>query len=181
MSLIGLCPISLHTQPGRFLWSASEKRTAAGELNAEGLTKVLKSLKDFDTGGLTPPLTIKENRFPSGPYSKVQSCERHIRAGVRLDRILLRAFRSQRKLDRESNESLTCLSCLTNSGKGFPYKKSTVQRGLRASAPSHSCSTARGLFCFYGFLGKPPAKNTFEQIYIANGIFNQPAAKRLSE
>jgi branched-chain amino acid transport system substrate-binding protein len=40
------------------------KADSAGELNAEGLTKVLKSLKDFDTGGLTPPLTIRENRFP---------------------------------------------------------------------------------------------------------------------
>ena len=40
------------------------KADSAGELNAEGLIKVLKSLKDFDTGGLTPPLTIRENRFP---------------------------------------------------------------------------------------------------------------------
>ncbi len=40
------------------------KADSAGELNAEGLTKVLRSLKDFNTGGLTPPLTIKENRFP---------------------------------------------------------------------------------------------------------------------
>jgi branched-chain amino acid transport system substrate-binding protein len=41
-----------------------KKADAAGELNGEGLTKALKSLKDFDTGGITPPLTIKENRFP---------------------------------------------------------------------------------------------------------------------
>jgi branched-chain amino acid transport system substrate-binding protein len=37
---------------------------AAGQLNTEGVTNVLQSVKDLDTGGLTPPLTIKENRFP---------------------------------------------------------------------------------------------------------------------
>ena len=37
---------------------------SAGELNPEGLIKVLQALKDLDTGGLTPPLTIKDNRFP---------------------------------------------------------------------------------------------------------------------
>jgi branched-chain amino acid transport system substrate-binding protein len=36
----------------------------ARELNYDGLVKALHSLKDFDTGGLTPPLTIKNNRFP---------------------------------------------------------------------------------------------------------------------
>ena len=36
----------------------------AGQLNAEGLVEALNSLKAFDTGGLTPPLTIKNNRFP---------------------------------------------------------------------------------------------------------------------
>jgi branched-chain amino acid transport system substrate-binding protein len=36
----------------------------AGELNYDGITKALQSLKNFDTGGLTPPLTIKNNRFP---------------------------------------------------------------------------------------------------------------------
>jgi branched-chain amino acid transport system substrate-binding protein len=40
------------------------KADSAGELNPEGLIKVLQSLTDLDTGGLTPPLTIKENRFP---------------------------------------------------------------------------------------------------------------------
>ena len=40
------------------------KADSAGELNPEGLIKVLQSVKDLDTGGLTPPLTIKENRFP---------------------------------------------------------------------------------------------------------------------
>jgi branched-chain amino acid transport system substrate-binding protein len=37
---------------------------SAGELNEAGVTKALQSLKDFDTGGLTPPLTIRSNRFP---------------------------------------------------------------------------------------------------------------------
>jgi len=40
------------------------KADSAGELNPEGLIKALQSLKDLDMGGLTPPLTIKENRFP---------------------------------------------------------------------------------------------------------------------
>jgi branched-chain amino acid transport system substrate-binding protein len=49
---------------GKIFVECLRKAEAAGELNAEGLTKALKSLKDFDTGGLTPPLTIRENRFP---------------------------------------------------------------------------------------------------------------------
>jgi branched-chain amino acid transport system substrate-binding protein len=40
------------------------KADTAGQLNGEGLVKALQSLRDFDTGGLTPPLTIKDNRFP---------------------------------------------------------------------------------------------------------------------
>ena len=36
----------------------------AGQLNSDGLVKALKSLKGFETGGLTAPLTIKNNRFP---------------------------------------------------------------------------------------------------------------------
>lgn len=40
------------------------KADAAGQLNPEGVTKALQSLKDLETGGLTPPLTIKDNRFP---------------------------------------------------------------------------------------------------------------------
>jgi branched-chain amino acid transport system substrate-binding protein len=40
------------------------KADSAGELNEAGVTKALQSLKDFDTGGLTPPLTIRSNRFP---------------------------------------------------------------------------------------------------------------------
>jgi branched-chain amino acid transport system substrate-binding protein len=49
---------------GKIFVECLRKAEAAGELNGEGLTKALQSLKDFDTGGLTPPLTIKENRFP---------------------------------------------------------------------------------------------------------------------
>ncbi len=49
---------------GKIFVECLRKADAKGELNGEGLTKVLQSLKDFDTGGLTPPLTIKENRFP---------------------------------------------------------------------------------------------------------------------
>ncbi len=40
------------------------KADSAGELNPDGLIKVLQSMKDLDTGGLTPPLTIRDNRFP---------------------------------------------------------------------------------------------------------------------
>jgi branched-chain amino acid transport system substrate-binding protein len=36
----------------------------AGQLNYDGLVRALASLTNFDTGGLTPPLTIKNNRFP---------------------------------------------------------------------------------------------------------------------
>jgi len=36
----------------------------AGQLNGEGLVKALQSLKDFETGGLSAPLTIKNNKFP---------------------------------------------------------------------------------------------------------------------
>ena len=36
----------------------------AGQLNGEGLVKALQSIKDFDTGGLSAPLTIKNNKFP---------------------------------------------------------------------------------------------------------------------
>ncbi len=37
---------------------------SAGQLNHEGLVKALQGLKDFDTGGLTAPFTIRSNRFP---------------------------------------------------------------------------------------------------------------------
>ena len=36
----------------------------AGQLNGEGLVKALQSLKDFESGGLSAPLTIKNNKFP---------------------------------------------------------------------------------------------------------------------
>jgi branched-chain amino acid transport system substrate-binding protein len=36
----------------------------AGQLNGPGLVKALKSLKDFDSGGLSAKFTIKNNRFP---------------------------------------------------------------------------------------------------------------------
>ena len=49
---------------GKIFVECLRKADSAGELNADGLTKALKSLKNFDTGGLTPPLTIRENRFP---------------------------------------------------------------------------------------------------------------------
>jgi len=36
----------------------------AGKRDYQGIVEALQSLKDFDTGGLTAPLTIKNNRFP---------------------------------------------------------------------------------------------------------------------
>ncbi len=41
-----------------------KRADAAGQLNAEGVTNALQSLKDLETGGLTPPLTIKDTGFP---------------------------------------------------------------------------------------------------------------------
>ena len=43
-----------------------KRAAAAGELNYEGLCKALHSIRDFDTGGLTAPLTNKSNKFPMG-------------------------------------------------------------------------------------------------------------------
>ncbi len=43
----------------------------AGQLNGEGLVKALASLKDFDSGGLSAPLTIKNNKFPVARVWKV--------------------------------------------------------------------------------------------------------------
>ncbi len=43
----------------------------AGQLNGEGLVKALQSLKDFDSGGLSAPLTIKNNKFPVARVWKV--------------------------------------------------------------------------------------------------------------
>ncbi|MBI5657490.1 MAG: ABC transporter substrate-binding protein, partial [Geobacter sp.] len=36
----------------------------AGQLNGEGLVKALQSLKDFDSGGVSAPFTMKDNIFP---------------------------------------------------------------------------------------------------------------------
>ncbi|HMK36303.1 MAG TPA: ABC transporter substrate-binding protein [Desulfomonilaceae bacterium] len=36
----------------------------AGELTREGVAKALQSLKDFETGGLSAPFTVKNNKFP---------------------------------------------------------------------------------------------------------------------
>ncbi|MBI5248701.1 MAG: ABC transporter substrate-binding protein [Desulfomonile tiedjei] len=49
---------------GKIFVGCLRQAAAAGEFNEVGTTKALLSLKSFDTGGLTPPLTIKENRFP---------------------------------------------------------------------------------------------------------------------
>ncbi|MGB6063605.1 MAG: ABC transporter substrate-binding protein [Desulfomonilaceae bacterium] len=49
---------------GKIFVECLRKADTAGQLNGAGLVTALQSLKDFDTGGLTPPLTIKENRFP---------------------------------------------------------------------------------------------------------------------
>lgn len=43
----------------------------AGELNSQGLVEALRSLVDFDTGGLCPPMTIRNNRFPVGRVWRV--------------------------------------------------------------------------------------------------------------
>ncbi len=43
----------------------------AGQLNGDGLVKALQSLKDFDSGGLSAPFTIKNNKFPVARVWKV--------------------------------------------------------------------------------------------------------------
>jgi branched-chain amino acid transport system substrate-binding protein len=40
------------------LWEGLKRADTAGELNGTGLKKGLESLKDFDTGGLTAPITF---------------------------------------------------------------------------------------------------------------------------
>jgi branched-chain amino acid transport system substrate-binding protein len=42
----------------------------AGKLHYEGLIEALRSIKDFDTGGLTAPLTNVGNRFPAAQIWK---------------------------------------------------------------------------------------------------------------
>ena len=48
-----------------------KKADKAGQLNGEGLVKALQSIKDFDSGGLSAPLTIKNNKFPVARVWKV--------------------------------------------------------------------------------------------------------------
>jgi branched-chain amino acid transport system substrate-binding protein len=40
------------------------KASKAGKMNFEGLVEALQSIENFDTGGLTAPLTNRNNRFP---------------------------------------------------------------------------------------------------------------------
>jgi len=48
-----------------------KKADKAGQLNGEGLVKALQSIKDFDSGGLSAPYTIKNNKFPVARVWKV--------------------------------------------------------------------------------------------------------------
>lgn len=41
-----------------------------GKITGDNLVKALHSLKNFDTGGLTPPVTFKNNKFPVGKVYK---------------------------------------------------------------------------------------------------------------
>jgi branched-chain amino acid transport system substrate-binding protein len=43
---------------------ALKKADKAGDLTGDGLVEALQSIKDLDTGGLTAPLTWKDNKFP---------------------------------------------------------------------------------------------------------------------
>jgi branched-chain amino acid transport system substrate-binding protein len=45
----------------------------AGDLTGEGLVKALQSIKDFDVGGLMPPVSIKNNSIPVGRIVKGNS------------------------------------------------------------------------------------------------------------
>ncbi len=49
---------------GMIFVDSLRKADKAGQLNYDGLVTALQAMKDFDTGGLTAPLTIKNNRFP---------------------------------------------------------------------------------------------------------------------
>ena len=49
---------------GLIFLEATRIADEAGELHFEGLVKGLHSIKNLDTGGLTAPLTIRNNRFP---------------------------------------------------------------------------------------------------------------------
>jgi len=43
-----------------------KRADAAGELNGEGLSKALRSIKNLDVGGLMAPITIVNNKIPMG-------------------------------------------------------------------------------------------------------------------
>jgi branched-chain amino acid transport system substrate-binding protein len=45
---------------------AMEKADEMGGINPENLVKGLQSIKDYDVGGLMPPVTIKNNSVPVG-------------------------------------------------------------------------------------------------------------------
>jgi branched-chain amino acid transport system substrate-binding protein len=45
----------------------------ANKLNFEGMAEALASLKDFQTGGLTAPLTLLNNRFPVGRIWRINA------------------------------------------------------------------------------------------------------------
>ena len=49
---------------GQIFVEVLRKADNAGQMDLQGYVKALQSLRDLDTGGLTPPLTIKNNRFP---------------------------------------------------------------------------------------------------------------------
>ncbi|MFH1117815.1 MAG: ABC transporter substrate-binding protein [Pseudomonadota bacterium] len=49
---------------GQIFVECLRKADAAGKLSRDGVADALQSIKDFDTGGLTPLLTIRGNRFP---------------------------------------------------------------------------------------------------------------------
>jgi branched-chain amino acid transport system substrate-binding protein len=48
----------------------------AGQLNGEGLVKALQSIKDLDTGGLTAPLTVQNNKFPVAKIWKANTAKK---------------------------------------------------------------------------------------------------------
>jgi branched-chain amino acid transport system substrate-binding protein len=48
----------------------------AGQLNGEGLVKALQSIKDLDTGGLTAPLTVHNNKFPVAKIWKANTAKK---------------------------------------------------------------------------------------------------------
>ena len=62
-----------------------QKADKAGQLNGEGLVKALQSIKDFDSGGLSAPLTIKKQQIPCGQGLEGERREKDFGAGFRLD------------------------------------------------------------------------------------------------